>query len=94
MFENIRIADSAGDIEPRLEKRIALLSENEAEHTTFELCYVRIKGVVCLAICTLFEERLFRIITITTEEAVALQEALKHIIDANSITLTDRISDE
>ena len=93
-FSHIRIADGIDSFTPRLVQRVALLSESPEEHTTFELCYVEMKGRTYLAICTLFEERLYRILTITTEEAIALQEALKKIIDANSITLTNQITDE
>lgn len=94
LFSGIRLADGSVSFYPRLEQRLALLSRNEEEHTTFELCYVGIKGRTFLALCTLFEERLHRILTITTEEAIALQEALKGLIDDNSITLTAPITDE
>ena len=53
-----------------------------------------LKGRTFLALCTLFEERLFRILTITTEEALALQDALKALLDDNSITITAPITDE
>jgi hypothetical protein len=93
-FDSIRLADGSDTFSPRLEQRIALLSRNEEEHTTFELCYVGLKGRTFLALCTLFEERLFRILTITTEEALALQDALKALLDDNSITITAPITDE
>ena len=94
LFEHIRIADGNGTLEPRLERRVATLSRNEEEHTSFELCYVGFKGRTFLALCTLLEERLYRVLTITTEEALNLQTALKDLIDDNSLTITAPITDE
>ena len=92
---SIRIDNGVGDaFLPILEERVALLSRDEQEHTTFELCYVRVRDKVYLSICTLVEERLNKILIITTEEAIALQEALKELIDANTLKLTAPITDE